>query len=65
MIYLQYTKTYTKHSHLAHKGQKVKATQKFISSAQWLTWSSNINSNEHIDYTVSDFITLNRNGEPL
>jgi hypothetical protein len=65
MIYLQYTKTYKRDSVLAHKGQEVQAKQKFISADQWLTWSSNINKNDTLDYTVSDFITLTRNGEPL
>ena len=49
MIYLQFIKTYTCDSVLAHKGQEVKATQQFRDSIQWLTWARSINYNDDIE----------------
>tara|TARA_R110002153_G_scaffold82395_1_gene207981 strand:+ start:192 stop:398 length:207 start_codon:yes stop_codon:yes gene_type:complete len=65
MIYLQFVKTYTAHSILAHKGQHVKAVQQFRNSVHWYTWAMAINKNDTIDFMVSDFEVVNRKGVSL
>ena len=65
MIYLQFIKTYTCDSVLAHKGQEVKATQQFRDSMQWFTWARSINYNDDIDFMVSSFEAVNSKGESL
>ena len=65
MIYLQFVKTYTADSILAHKGQHVKSTQQFRNQIHWYQWAMAINKNDTIDYMVSDFVSVNRKGVSL
>jgi len=65
MIYLQYTKTYTRNSVLGHKGQEVKVVQKFSDSNHWYKWAMAINKNDDIDFMVSNFMNVNKHGEPV